>query len=507
MIANSIRTRLQLWYGLILVVVLTGFGVTAYELERGHLFGRINSELDRRANLLADAMHHSGGPGPEGGRGPGGGPGGEGPPFDRPPQRGFPGDGPPDGRPGGSPPVLQLPPQAAGLFDASDPNNFYFIMYGKEGGEVRRSTNAPPEPLSFTGPTVVNPPPDDPHPLGNRRPPTHTFVIQGNRAEYKLDMPLGGSFVVGCTIAPELQALRLVALKLSVAGVVILGLGIGGGWWLATRAIRPIEDISAAAAKISAGDLAQRINLADTESELGRLATVLNSTFARLEAAFAQQQQFTSDAAHELRTPVTVMLTQTQLSLGRERSPAEYRQTLETCQRAAQRMRRLIESLLALARLDAGQEAMQHLKFDLATVIHDCADLVQPLAADRGVTVVLEASPLECVGDPERIAQVLTNLLTNAIHYNRPQGEVRVTSAVQDGIAIIIVRDNGTGIAPEDLPRVFERFYRSDKSRTPGGHGLGLSICKAIIEAHSGSLEVASEVGVGTTFTVRLPIP
>jgi signal transduction histidine kinase len=132
---------------------------------------------------------------------------------------------------------------------------------------------------------------------------------------------------------------------------------------------------------------------------------------------------------------------------------------------------------------------------------------VQPLAADRGVTVVLEASPLECVGDPERIAQVLTNLLTNAIHYNRPQGEVRVTSAVQDGIAIIIVRDNGTGIAPEDLPRVFERFYRSDKSRTPGGHGLGLSICKAIIEAHSGSLEVASEVGVGTTFTVRLPIP
>jgi heavy metal sensor kinase len=505
MIFNSIRARLQIWYGLILVVILAGFGLTAYELERGHLFGRINSELDRRANLLADAMHHRGGPRPEDQPGPEGGPGGEGQPFNGPPPRGFPGDGPPEERPGG-PPALNLPPQAAGMFDASDPNNFYYIMYGHDGEEVKRSTNAPPQPLAVNASTVVNPPPDDQRRPENRRQPAHQFFIQGNRAEYKLEMPLGGSFVVGCSIVPELQALRLVALELSLVGAVILVLGLGGGWWLASRAIRPIDDISAAAAKISAGDLAQRINLTDTESELGRLATVLNSTFARLDAAFAQQQQFTSDAAHELRTPVTVMLTQTQLSLSRERSPAEYRQTLETCQRAAQRMRRLIESLLALARLDAGQESMKRLKFDLSTVIRDCADLVQPLAADRGITVALDVQPLECTGDSERIAQVLTNLLTNAIHYNRPQGEVRVTTALENGNAVITVRDTGTGIAAGDLPRVFERFYRSDKSRTSGGQGLGLSICQAIITAHGGSIEVASEVGVSTTFTVRLPV-
>jgi len=499
MIFNSIRARLQIWYGLILVVILAGFGLTAYELERGHLFGRINSELDRRANLLADSMHHRGGPGPEGG------PGGESQPFDRPPPRDFPDDGPHEDRPGG-PAALQLPPQAAGMFDASDPNDFYYIMYGHDGEEVRRSTNAPPQPLTVNASTVVNPPPEDQGRPENRRQPTHQFFIEGNRAEFKLAMPLGGSFVVGCSILPELQELRLVAVKLSLAGAVILVLGLGGGWWLASRAIRPIDDISAAAAKISAGDLAQRINLADTESELGRLATVLNSTFARLEAAFAQQQQFTSDAAHELRTPVTVMLTQTQLSLSRERSPTEYRQTLETCQRAAQRMRRLIESLLALARLDAGQEAMKRLKFDLATVIRDCADLVQPLAADRGVTVALDVQPLECTGDSERIAQVLTNLLTNAIHYNRPQGAVKVITALENGAAIITVRDTGTGIGADDLPRVFERFYRSDKSRTSGGQGLGLSICKAIIEAHGGSIEVTSEAGVGTSFTVRLPL-
>src|SRR5204862_5783999 len=128
-------------------------------------------------------------------------------------------------------------------------------------------------------------------------------------------------------------------------GGCILLVGLAGGWWLATGAIRPIEGISATAAKISAGDLSQRIDVAETESELGRLAGVLNSTFARLETAFAQQQQFTSDAAHELRTPVSVILTQTQAALARERPAAEYREIIEACQRAAQRMRRLIESL------------------------------------------------------------------------------------------------------------------------------------------------------------------
>ena len=141
-----------------------------------------------------------------------------------------------------------------------------------------------------------------------------------------------------------------------------------GGWFRA--ALRPIDDISAAAVKISAGDLSQRINVAEAESELGQLAAVLNSTFARLETAFAQQKQFAADAAHELRTPVSVILTQTQTALNREREAAEYKQTVEACQRAAQRMRKLIESLLALARLDAGQEVLKRLRFDFSKT--DC---------------------------------------------------------------------------------------------------------------------------------------
>jgi len=259
--------------------------------------------------------------------------------------------------------------------------------------------------------------------------------------------------------------------------------------------------------KISAGDLSQRINVAEAESELGQLAAVLNSTFARLEAAFAQQKQFASDAAHELRTPVSVILTQTQTALNRERDAASYKQTVEACQRAAQRMRKLIESLLALARFDAGQEVLKRLRFDFSRTIADGVELVKPLAGERGVTIATELAPLEIVGDSERLAQVVTNLLTNAVQYNQPEGEVRVKLEASGGLAVLTVADTGQGIGAADLPRVFERFYRGDQSRTGAGNaGLGLAICKVIIEAHGGTIEAASEENAGSTFTVRLPV-
>ena len=523
MIFNSIRARLQIWYGVILLVILAGFGLTAWQLERGHLLGRVNSELDRRAGFLVTAVHprpggpdrgspNQGGPG-RGGPGPNGldpngpdfnGPDRGGPPFDRP----LPGESPED-RPAddqsGPPQDLRLPPETAGLFDPGDPTHFYFIIYDRSGRELKRSTNAPAQPLV----TSADLPP--PRPSGVRRPegpggpPARVYRSNGDRLELGMPTPMGGSIHVGASLAPELKELRGVACELVLVGAGILLVGLTGGWWLTGRAIRPIADISATAARISAGDLSQRISLTESGSELGRLATVLNSTFARLEAAFAQQKQFASDAAHELRTPVTVLLTQTQLSLSRERSPAEYRQTVESCQRAAQRMRRLIESLLALARLDAGQEPMKRLNSDLADLVRDCAGWVRPLAEARGLTLVLELAPAPCVGDSERLGQVLTNLLTNAIQYNRPNGEVRVTTAAAHDSAILTVGDTGAGIAPADVPRVFERFYRSDQSRTSNGNGLGLSICKAIVDAHGGSIEAASELNVGTTFTVRLP--
>lgn len=331
--------------------------------------------------------------------------------------------------------------------------------------------------------------------------------MRGVFREFWHPTPGGEMVLVGRSIAEDLAGLRLLAWELAGAGGVVLLLGLTGGWWVATRAIRPIEDISATAVKIAAGDLSQRISAADTDNELGRLAAVLNSTFARLEASFAQQRQFTSDAAHELRTPITVMLTQTQTALNRERGAAEYRATVEACQRAAQRMRKLMESLLELARLDAGQETLQRVPFDLSKTVNECVELVTPLAEARGLRIHCAAPALPCAGDPERMGQVITNLLGNAIEYSQECGEVRISGERQSGTVKLSVSDSGPGIAVEDLPRIFERFYRVDKARSgSGGHtGLGLAISKAIVEAHGGSLEAASRPGEGATFTVRLP--
>lgn len=491
MIFKSIKWRLQIWYGLILVVVLAGFGFTAYQLERGRQLRRIDDELQRRGVVLASALRPPP-PRPEAGE----------PPFHRPPPGQLPDDGP-SGQNPRPPREFHLPPQAAGLFDASDPHGFYFTI-SRDGKELARSTNQPNRYFIVDSRDSLNS--VNTIPVLHAKPPQPVTV--GNLRVVGIFTPREEMIWVGCSIAPELKELRLTALKLAGVGGVILLFGLAGGWWLVGRAIRPIEDISATAVKISAGDLSQRINVAEAESELGQLASVLNSTFARLETVFAQQQQFTSDAAHELRTPVSVMLTQTQTALNRERSGAEYRETLEACQRASQRMRKLIESLLELARLDAGQETMKRLRFDLSQMANDCVELVRPLANERGVKILSELAPLEITGDSERLAQVVTNLLTNAIQYNRPGGAVRVKLELQGSLAVLTVSDTGPGISIEDLPHVFERFYRGDKSRTVanGNAGLGLAISKAIVEAHGGTIEVSSQPAVGTTFTIRLPV-
>jgi two-component system OmpR family sensor kinase len=476
-IFNSIKWRLQIWYGLILVAVLAGFGFTAYQLERNRQFHRIDDDLHQRFGILANALHR---PPPRGSNA-----GGQS--FDRPPPNQPPDDGPP-GQNLRQPPEFHLPPEVVALFGTNSPNNFYFRIQSRDGTDIAYSLNQPH--VNFLAIEKFFPP---------------VFSIENYRNSIEA-LPSGEKILVGCSIAPELKELKLTALKLVGVGGVILFFGLTGGWWIVSRAIRPIENISATAVKISAGDLSQRISIAETESELGQLAAVLNSTFARLESAFAQQKQFASDAAHELRTPVSVILTQTQTALNRERSADDYKQTVEACQRAAQRMRKLISALLELARLDAGQEILKRLQFDFSKTIFDCVELVKPIADERGIKINSEISPLEISGDSERLAQVVTNLLTNSIQYNRDDGEVHLKLESENGLAVLKIFDTGQGISPEDLPRVFERFYRADKSRSSGNAGLGLAISKAIVEAHGGAIEVSSEENVGTTFIVRLPV-
>jgi signal transduction histidine kinase len=501
MIFKSIRWRLQLWYGLMLVTVLAGFGVTAYQLERAQRLHGIDEELQKKMTILSRALelNHPGGGGPDQG-------------FRRPPPP-PPDDAPPDG-----PPEDRMRPDhpPPGQFKVpADLTGYYYFVWQRDGTLMGMSTNAPPHPpLQFASPQQwpTNASPgsffDKSRIISNLSLPKSAGLPPDSFHELKLITPPGEVLIVGRSIAPELDELHKFGYWLAGVGSVVLLLALAVGWWLVGRAIRPIDDISATAVKIAAGDLAQRIDLEDTENELGRLASVLNSTFARLEAAFAQQGQFTADAAHELRTPVSVILTQTQTALKRERDAADYRATLEACERSAQKMRRLLESLLELARLDAGQETMRLRPINLADTVRDCVELLQPLAQERQITIRSELPALELAGDPERLAQVFTNLLTNAIHYNKDGGEVRVTLEQQNDAAIVTVTDTGVGISAEDLPRIFERFYRADKSRSgaAGRNGLGLAISRAVVEAHGGAIEVSSEPGVGTIFTVRLPV-
>ena len=498
MIIKSIRWRLQIWLAFLLVCVLIGFGVTVYQLQRVNQLKQIDEELERRVAALDRAVR--GGPPPDFGRGR--------PPFDgRPGEPGFDDPGnrplPPlrGGReffpPGPGPEMhlrpreIRLSPEVSALFEDTRTNSFYFAIWSRDRTLLKSSTNAPadvPLPLRVSGATL-----------------THTRMRAALREAFHYT-ELGDCVLAGRNITGDLNAMSRFAFWLLAAGGTVLAFGLGGGWWLTTRAIRPVEDMSAAASRISAGNLSERITGANPDNELGRLAGVLNSTFARLEAAFAQQRQFTADASHELRTPLAVIISEAQTALARERSSGEYRETVEACLDAAQQMRRLTESLLELARLDASQEQIRREPLDLSEATRACVERIRPLAHERGIKIHSDFAPAQVSGDADRLGQVIMNLLTNAIHYNKPNGEIRVSTRGENSASIVTIADTGQGIAAEDLPHIFERFYRADKSRSraAGRSGLGLAISKAIVDAHGGTIEVASQPGAGTKFAIRL---
>ena len=501
MFTKSIRWRLQLWLAFLLLCVLSGFGIVIYQLQRVSQLKQIDEELERRVAVVSGALR--GGPPPKPGLRPPpfeGGPGHD--DFDKsserrppPPQKESPGPPPPfRGERKGpfGPRDFQVSPEIASLFDQTSATAFYFAVWSRDGALFKRSSNAPGEvPLPGR--------PD------NRDTRIHTRTRAGYREAFHFT-ELSDCVLAGVSLTPYLDGLRRFKFWLIAAGGTVLAFALGGGWWLTSRAIRPVEQISVAASRISAGNLSERISVADTDSELGQLASVLNSTFARLEAAFAQQKQFTADASHELRTPLAVIIAEAQTTLARERSAAEYRETVTACLDAAQQMRRLTESLLQLARFDAGQEHIQRSPIDLTEITRVCSERISSLAREGGNEIHLDLAPVKVFGNADLLGQLVTNLLTNAIHYNKPHGEIRVRIQSAKGDAVLTVADTGPGIAAEDLPHIFERFYRADKarSRADGRSGLGLAICKAIVEIHGGSIDVSSQLGSGTTFTVRL---
>jgi heavy metal sensor kinase len=397
---------------------------------------------------------------------------------------------------------LGLPDEFKHLFEGDDDVSFYYVIWDQNGTVLAKSK--PVDDIPFPNSHTK----DDGLPVSTvrtremQREVVHVSRFGPPFAHHDINV------LVGRSLQTDLSALHRSGLLLSLTGLSVLVVGLAGGWWFSSRAIRPIAEMTATAESISVKNLSKRINVESTAAELEQLAVVLNHTFDRLQSAFERQSQFTADASHELRTPLSVILSHAELALARPRSPEEYQTAFNTCRRASLRMKSLIDSLLLLARFDSVEAELDLRPFELDRLAQEAVEMLQPLAAERHVQLSCRADTVSVRADRERLFQVISNLLSNAIRYNRPDGRVELEVTSNEQSAIIRVTDTGVGISTEHLPKIFDRFYRVDKARShaEGGCGLGLAICQTIVEAHQGTITAISEPNVGTTIEVRLPV-
>ena len=504
---KSIRFRLLLWSAVVLTAAVSGFATILYYEVRSARFGEIDAQLDTAASTLEASLRLfppnelNGELGPGGRRGggpefrpdgrPKGRPPGQGPDGPRMPPGGMDGDRP--GPRGDRPPFfparemfmeqLVLPAKLE-----SDAGASYFNIWRADGTAIKSigTTNERSKPESKA---------------------SRTLSTVGDNRELTIIGPHDSVIVVGRPVnrvSNELSALRW---QLFATGIAVLAIGLVGTWLISRRIFRPVESISATASRITGDNLTERIDESKIDLELGGLARTLNGTFDRLEAAFDRQARFTADASHELRTPLAVIRSQAELALLRERSPEEYKAALESCHGSAVRMTDLVERLLALARADAGWPGLVREPVSFDRLVTDIVEQLKPLATKKELSLKARVKPARVHGDTSVLSQLITNLISNAMTYNKPGGKIRVGVDPVDGGVSFIVADTGMGISSVDRDRLFERFFRVDKARTraSGGTGLGLAICKAIVDAHGGWIDVKSTEGKGSEFRVWFP--
>ena len=284
-------------------------------------------------------------------------------------------------------------------------------------------------------------------------------------------------------------------------------------WFLIKRDLRPLEKMAVTADAISAGDLSLRVQPAEPRTEVGRLGLSLNTMLGRIEVAFAERaatedklRRFLADASHELRTPLTSIRGYSEVFDRAKDDPEDLELAMRRIEEESKRMGVMVEELLVLARLGEGREP-EKLPVDLARVVDDCVSDARAAAPHRDIAVE-RAETADVLGDDHQLHQVLHNLLNNAARHTPPDARIRVTLAARDGYAALAVADDGPGLEPDVAAKVFEPFYRADKSRAreTGGAGLGLAIVAAIVEAHRGTVRLDTAPGAGATFTVTLPL-
>src|SRR5207248_6403598 len=268
--------------------------------------------------------------------------------------------------------------------------------------------------------------------------------------------------------------------------------------------LRPLTQMTQSVARVGPTHLKERLAPVDWPRELQPLASAFDEMLKRLDDSFTRLSQFSADLAHELRTPIANMLGEAQVALTRDRAAAEYRETIESSVAECERLSRIVDNLLFVARVDAAREPIARKRFDARGAVEKIAAFYQAIADERHVSI-------SCTGDgyiyadPNLFERALGNLLDNALRFTPKNGSIQIALSEHDGDFEVAVNDNGCGIAPEHLPRVFDRFYRAEPSRGSDGAGLGLALVKSIVDLHGGSASIQSEMGRGTT--VRLTFP
>ncbi|GHC42125.1 sensor histidine kinase [Roseibacillus persicicus] len=470
---KSITWRIQLWYGVALALAIAAMTIAFYRYEREHQLDRLDARL---ADLVRPILPQVA---------PGGARNREGPPPPR--QRGEgaerrargPGG---EGRP--EMPGRKVPEWLS--------ESYWAVAWDPQGEIVYRAGRPAPDFVAYEEGRIA----DELRTREGHR--MMRFMGPGRRV-----------IVVGAPLTLIEPQLRQHTRKLIGVGLGLFGGGLLVGWLIVRWGLRPIGVIGRTATEIAEGDLSKRIDSAHASRELHGLAEVLNTTFAKLEAGIKEREQFTADASHELRTPLTVVIGQIQQLLSAERPGQEYREGLLTAERAAQRMKKLVEELLLLARLDEARHAKRD-PMDLADVVRTVASEMRGLVAKRDAELKLDLQPAPLMGDRDAIVRVVANLLGNALQHNPTGVSIRIWTRKGEREVELGVQDSGEGIGQEEQKHLFERFYRVDTARSRrsgvGNSGLGLSICDAFVRQHGGRIEVESEIGRGSTFLVTFPL-
>jgi heavy metal sensor kinase len=361
----------------------------------------------------------------------------------------------------------------------------YYAIWSPDGAQIDRS--------DATRPAAAPPAPG-------------TWMHDGLR-ELVIREPSGVLVLVGRDLSEVSGDVWSLTVMLLGVGGAMLVLSVVSGWLLVGRALAPIDRINRTAQQMIDGDLAARIPVEQVHSELGQVGRALNDAFDRLRGSISRQRRFTADASHELRTPLATLSTEAQWALGRERSADAYRESIEVCLRAATRMQTIVERLLALARVDDPTPTMSTTDVDLDELLRQVLAEVKPLAEGRRLTMSHEGVPAIIRGRPDELRDALTNVVVNAIRYNVDGGSITTVCRRDNTGTTVSVADTGIGISSNDLPFIFDPFFRADSSRShdAGGAGLGLAVTRTVIERHGGAITCTSEPSRGTTVTMHWP--